>query len=354
MKIGILTFHRAHNYGAVLQCYALTQYLKSLGNDVFIIDYSSDYVQSCYKLVDLNRIKSKNPMRMISKLINEIQVYPIRKSRAEKFDTFINKYFSLLSPNNIDNLDVIVVGSDQVWNTRLTHGFDKYYWGNFIRSKNTQLISYAASIEEFWDSKCNYLAIKYLNEFDAISVREETTAICMRKLLSRKVEVGLDPTLLLDEVQWLKCATNPNIKEPYLLLYQVRVSHLCYEIAKKISEIYNIKIVFLSARADATNSIECACSSPEEFLGLFKNATFIVCSSFHGTVFSCIFKRQFYSIRINDGKDSRVENLLNLFGLEERLIQKIPDSINEIDYNSVVCNKLKIEESYKYLKCNTQ
>lgn len=346
MKIGILTFHRAHNYGAVLQCYALTQYLKSLGNDVFVIDYSSDYVQSCYKLVDLNRIKCKNPIRMISNLFNEIRVYRTRKTRAVKFDTFVNKYFSLLSPNDIDNLDVIVVGSDQVWNTRLTYGFDKYYWGNFIRNKNTRMISYAASIEEFWEQDKNKVAVKLLSNFDSISVREENAMSILQKLMPQKeISLCVDPTLLLPANIWNRIAEIPQISERYLLVYQVRNSEKTISIAQKIAKKLSLSIVYLSASVFGNNSKVSRNSSPEQYLGFFKNASFVVCTSFHGTVFSLVYEKPFVSIRLNDGRDSRVGTLLAKCDGLEHFVSEVNDNDDYcIKYHALyIDDKLKLD-----------
>lgn len=311
MRIGILTFHRAHNYGAVLQCYALLQYLKSLGNEVYVIDYSSEYVQLCYKLVDFHRIKGRNPIKVITRLINEIKLFPIRKARAEKFDMFVNKHFQLLSPSKINDLDIIIVGSDQVWNTKLTHGFDKYYWGNFAHNKKTRIISYAASIEEFWDEIYNKEAAAYLSNFDSISVREENAMNYLQKMFPQKeISQCVDPTLLLTANAWKRIAVLTN-KEKYLLVYQVRNSEKTVSIAQKIAKKLSLSIVYLSASVSGNNSKISKYASPEQYLGFFMNASFIVCTSFHGTVFSLIFEKPFVSIRLNDGRDSRVESLLS-------------------------------------------
>lgn len=352
MRIGILTFHRAHNYGAVLQCYALIQYLKSLGNEVYIIDYSSEYVQSCYKLVNYHRIRSKNPMRMISKLNNEIRAYPIRKARSEKFDTFVNKHFSLLSINNIDDLDVIIVGSDQVWNTRLTHGFDKYYWGNFIRNKNTRLISYAASIEEFWEQDNNKDAIKLLSNFDSISVREENAMLLLQKLMPQKeISLCVDPTLLIPANIWNRIAEMPQISERYLLVYQVRNSEKTVSIAQKIAKKLSLSIVYLSASVFGNNSKVSRYASPEQYLGFFKNASFVVCTSFHGTVFSLVYEKPFVSIRLNDGRDSRVETLLSKCNGLDHFISKYDEDVDCMEkYHSISIDDSMRSDSYLYLQ----
>lgn len=348
MRIGILTFHRAHNYGAVLQCYALIQYLKSLDNDVYIIDYSSQSIQSCYKLIKLHRIKSRNPFRVISKLIKEIQLYPIRKARAGKFDAFVDKHFQLLSPSSIDNLDIIIVGSDQVWNTKLTHGFNKYYWGAFSRNPKTRLISYAASIEEFWELEKNKEAIKLLSNFDSISVREEKAMIFLQELMPQKeISLCIDPTLIVPANTWNKIAEMPKTRERYLLVYQVRNSEKTVTIAQKIAKELSLPIVFLSASVTGNNSKVCKYSSPEQYLGLFKNASFIVCTSFHGTVFSLIFEKPFVSIKLNDGRDSRVETLLSKCNGLDHFISNYEEGVGCMEkYHSI-----SIDDSIKFSSC---
>lgn len=354
MNVGILTFHNAINYGAVLQCYALNEFLRIHGCNVYVINYYNKDLLTCYKVFDRHRFVCKShPLKMIRRFFLEISLILPRKDRKLKFNKFIAENFKMLEPlsNNINSLDLIVVGSDQVWNTKLTQGFDDYYWGNFKRSEKAKLISYAASIEEFWDAEKDNIAKHLLEGFDAISVREEKALKKISDVLpQRNISLTVDPTLLIDKENWSKIAKKPSVKEPYLLVYQVRQSEKVCKIAKNVAEKLSLRIVYLSADVAGLNSSCCRGASPEEYLGLFKYASFVVCSSFHGTVFSLIFEKPFISVKLNDGKDSRVETLLAQFNALHRFlsdykeIPKLNDLIEIIDYNHSVS-----ETSEKYL-----
>lgn len=336
MNIGIITFHNAHNYGAVLQCYALQTYLIQLGHDVSVINYRNNELLKCYKVFDVDRIWSKNPFKLIRNLRKELSVYSVRKKRNRNFNAFIEERLRLVEQETILSgvLDYIVIGSDQVWNIGLTGGFDKYYWGGFGHSSRTKIISYAASVEKKWPDESDVVAKNFLSKFSAISVREGNIAQIIRGYqLKAPVCVSVDPTMLLDMKSWEVMVEKPNIDGPYLLLYQVRLSDKAYEIAKSIAESKHLKLVCLSARVDGVNTKEISGASPNLFLGLFRYAEHVVCTSFHGCVFSVVFQRPFYSVRLNDGKDERAENLLHSLGLESRIVE----SGNPCDFSEDIC-----------------
>lgn len=338
MKVGILTFHRAHNYGAVLQCYALQFFLKSLGCDVFVIDYKNERLLSCYKTWDKRRFLSKNPFTLFSKSYKEFFLIKHRRTRGEKFDYFINNFFKLCesSTSNILSLDLIIVGSDQVWNTHLTSGFDKMYWGDFEIRKGAKIISYAASIEEYWENSYNTKVRLLLNKFDAISVREPKTAEVLNRIVGKEVMVSEDPTLLLDPGIWIDLAQRPSLNCKYLLLYQVRNTKEGEIYARNVARKMGLKLICLSARIDQTNSKECIDASPIEFLGWFRYASYVICTSFHGTVFSIIYKVPFVSLKLSDGKDGRVESLLKQLDIPERLVNiNTEKSLPDLNWNRV-------------------
>ena len=149
MKIGILTFHCAHNYGAVLQCYALLQYLRSLGHEALIVNYRPEYLLKPYTIVpDLGNTSLVGKIKI---LLNFILSFPVRVIRYKGFEKFIDKYLLLskvVDRASIDSLacNIYIIGSDQVRNPKITEGFDDVYWGNFVVRKNVKKITYAVSI----------------------------------------------------------------------------------------------------------------------------------------------------------------------------------------------------------------
>lgn len=176
MKIGILTFHCANNNGAVLQCYALQEYIKTLGHEVYVIDYRPDYVAKRYVVFSFRRLLSKNLIKTFKRICTEPYLYHIQKKRQYGIDEFVSNKMNLY-PYNSDiynaGFDAIILGSDQIWNPKLTgKGFDEVLGGSGFSCKK---ISYAASNRS---SSLNNVEkdfyIAHLKELDAIGVREST------------------------------------------------------------------------------------------------------------------------------------------------------------------------------------
>lgn len=327
MRIGILTFHAAHNYGAVLQCYALQTFLQSKGDDVSVIDYRNPKLLDFYKCFRKERFLRKNLLLMVWNLCRELYYYRRRKQRYDSFTHFIETQLKLVGVDTIENnpFDVIIVGSDQVWNTRLTRGFDQYYWGEFKRPPKTRLVTYAASMQDNWPKEQDGIIAEKLQNFYKISVREVSLAQKLHGLTGLCIQNVVDPTLLLSPDDWERIAVKPQVPNHYLLLYQVDNSSRNEEIAQNVAAKYSLPIVHLSADVVKDNSSSVCSASPAEFVGLFLYADFVICSSFHGTVFSLLFEKKFYSVRLEKNKNARVESLLSQLGLIDRFISEYND-----------------------------
>lgn len=350
MRIGILTFHAAHNYGAVLQCYSLQEYLKSLGHDVYVIDYQNDRMLAVYKRFRVERILRKNPIHMVNSLLNEISLFRRRKKRYSAFHKFIAEKLNLTSVETIERFpfDIIFIGSDQVWNYKLTYGFDSYYWGDFKRPSHTRLASYAASMQDRWPESKDEIIKSKLKNFDFISVRESSLAKKLQTLSpNKRVYHVVDPTLLLSVSIWNRIATHPNIESPYVLFYQVDVNPLAREIAKIIAEREGLKLFVISANIQDENDDFAASVSPADFVGLVKCSRMVVSASFHATVFSILLKKDFYSIKTH-GKNARINSLLSSLGLGSRTVESVPERIESVDYSLVNIENIK-KESVRFL-----
>lgn len=348
MKIGILTFHRAHNYGAVLQAYALQEMLRSKGHHVEFIDYRNPYLLGVYNCFSWKRFITKN----VKRAIKELSLIIKRKRRYDNFQHFIeSKLYVSNQSYNLTSYDIIIIGSDQVWNTKLTHGFDFMYWGNW-EHHNTVVVSYAASMEDHISSDKKLEMSRLLKNFDFVSVREENLKSQLRLLTDKNINVVVDPTLLLNRERWLDIEIKPIVKGNYILLYQVRNNGIAENMAKQISKRMNAKIVHLSARIDLGNDKETISSGPLEFLNLFCYAKFVVCTSFHGTIFSLIYHVPFCSVILKDGNDARVINILSQVGLEKRGVSEYTDYLfSPVNWKSVDerIDKMR-QESMNYLK----
>lgn len=340
-KVGILTFHCAHNYGAVLQAYALQQHLASLGYFVEIIDYRPVYITECYKQSISFYRPYFNPLKKVLSYVKMIFLYlcdrfknktkyKIIKQSRVRFNQFIETKLNLSSNSyeksfdlNFD-YDFYVIGSDQVWNSNITRGFDKIFFGAFKVSDNCRIITYAASMSNYSSmSKDLDIIRKYLHNLHAIGVRELELQDYLNSYFNIQSELVLDPTLLVDPQFFCKIATTPLIKEKYILVYSLGLFDEEMRIAKLVSQKNDIPIVVLKGETRSmTYNNKVYSISPEEFLGLFQKASFVVTASFHGTVFSIINNKPFYSIKSGTDKDSRLQTLLSLLNLTDRFLNK--------------------------------
>ncbi len=347
MRIGILTFHRAHNYGAVLQCYALQQYLISLGHDAYVIDYNKKELWAGYdwrdKVYERQILKKtiKFPFRYFR------YIWGRRKQilRYYKFVFFQNHILRLSSIRSINRspYDLILIGSDQVWNTNITMGLDPYYWGVFDRPSSTKVATYAASLRALWEEKDYKFIHHALQMLDGISVRESAVGQYVKNLFpDLMVSCVPDPVFLLPAHQWLSFAKIPAYKKPYAFFYQAERSEVVYNTACEISSKFGLPLIVLSADARARNSKECHSASPQEFIGWIQNADLVITSSFHALAFSIIFQKDFYAINLNKGKDERLNSILSLFGLEERLVDNVNMcKVMKPHYNTEAMNLLR-------------
>ncbi len=362
MKVGILTFHRAVNYGAVLQAFSLKQHLESLGCEVSIIDYAPEGMGDI--LFRLKGYSLKNQLiRFISNIVM-IPIIPLKIFRRNKFRRFISMYLNLthkvVRGSQISGYDYIIIGSDQVWNIYFTGGtFDEFYWGNFIHS-GSKLFSYAASASEnFEETFEKPECAKYLKNFSHIGVREEVLAKKISSfqlgILIRKV---LDPTLLVNSSIFNLFFTQRPYHRKYLLVYQVLrpKNNVLLNLARRIAKEKGLEIVeiasYLSMNKSLLSKNYLKDKSPDQFVNLFYHADFVITTSFHGTAFSIIFKKDFLVYSIDNKTDERARELLSNVGLQDRMISSFnfyPKG--QIDWLSV---ELKLdslrEESNLFIK----
>lgn len=334
-KIGIVTFHCSNNYGAVLQSYGLQEYIKKMGHEVYIINYTPEYKLKLYAKSSIRYWLSRNPYKCIKRLITEIRIRKIRIDRWNAFECFRKKYLNLYPYNeNSDykDFDVILLGSDQIWNTDLSGGFfDGIYWGEGIKCK---VISYAASSRKQNYSEEEKNIIKsYLHELTAVSVREETFKDYLQSFCCQDISVVLDPSLLAGCEIYKRISKKPK-QNNYLLVYEISRNMTTQEIAREISRENNLQIVELLNSPISPDSTLDQTASPEEFIGYIANASFVITTSFHGLAFSFMFQRDFYAIKQHTDADDRLNSFLKQVGLEERFITSVDEIKKEkIDYS---------------------
>ena len=359
-KVGIITFHFADNFGAVLQTYALSKTIEKFDLEVEIIDYVPKKLRDFYNLYPnvIYAISEYGILSTIRILINK--TYNLRRNiiRTRNFNLFRNSHFKVSKKiNNLNQLkeekftyNYCIVGSDQVWNPKFFSKVSGTYFLNFI-GPDIKKISYAASIAQEVD-KCYYNEfIKHLDSFSHISVREESAKLFLEKIIDKNIEVTLDPTLLLDSKEWNKIGRKNNIKDKYILVYDLTSSTLVIDLANKLSLITGYKIISYTCDSNYKNWIgSFSTYNPSNFLDLIANAEFVVTNSFHGTVFSIIYKRDFYTIP-HPTRGSRMIELLNKLDLNSRIIKDDVDIRNSDIHN--IINFYDVEKKVLELRSNS-
>lgn len=326
MKIGILTFHRAHNYGAVLQCYALQETLKRMGHDVYVIDYRQPWIEEFYKYFSFKmmKLRASEPGGVFSYIRNCIKKFLWSPYRRNYFTGFTDRYLNLTSPCTYtipQDMDCYVIGSDQLWSLHCLGGsFDDVYLGEFARPQGSRLIGYAISADVRSVEMLAGSGIASLRSFDALSMREERIASMVSTLYGSKCPTCLDPTLLTDENVWAPVINEKWKERRYVLIYEVRwnketkgrLRRKAEELARKIGDCEVIDLTGMKYPVT-------------DFVSLFKFARYVVTTSFHGIVFSILFETPFYALPLWDTYDLRYRELLNVLGLEERLVSHKAD-----------------------------
>ena len=346
MKIGILTFHRADNYGAVLQCYALQTYLRKIWDNVEVVDYRQPAIERTYNALSAEVVyKWKfHPLR----LLRYVKGSPRRWMRRHLFDKFRKKYLLLSKPFSGKKTlayDLLIHGSDQIWNPKLTGGIpDRVYLGFYDIQANAKKVTYAVSFENkpIPQDEIGIYA-EGLKNFSAISLREQSLAKLLEPLTDKKLSVVADPTLLLSREDFDVIAEDLTKKRKYVLVYAVGPKDLALHVARRIAAERHLEIIDITDKE----------MSPGLFVGYFKQADFIVAVSFHGTVFSLLYNKSFYTIATGMTSDVRYHDLLDKFGMPDRCITRMPDKITDVDYSEFENNKERMVQASRDFIANT-
>ncbi|MBR2980129.1 MAG: polysaccharide pyruvyl transferase family protein [Myxococcaceae bacterium] len=348
-RIGILTFHRALNYGAILQTYALQQAIARLSPDidVRVVDYFCPAIErpAIPRRVHWRRGAAFGLSRYLFQVLNS----PAYLAKKRPFKLFCQRHLSLTRRVNaadiasiVDEFDYFVSGSDQVWNRDMTGG-DGVYFLDF--APENMRVAYAPSFggarinrdDEDW-----YRA--QLQGWARLSAREERGASFVRKLTGKQVPVVLDPTFLLSADEWLRISEAPFRirKNKYILIYKNRASPNMIRLARKLAARHGWLVRWVAPDLRQMGREFFLPQSPSEFIGLMRGAEFVLTNSFHGTAFSIILQKPFLS-EVVDGHgavNARVDNILTLLGLQERgrmdaaMLERDMDSC-AIDWNAV-------------------
>lgn len=357
-KIGLLTFHRPLNYGAVMQTIALYKVL-SIHGDTELLDFRNADFENLYGLLP------RNWKNCIKRLIFPKETIKLVKKRM-LFDRFIKDNCVLshhYTENNISECDsryaVFFVGSDQVWRpgSRL-HS----YLLDFCTSKNK--FSYASSIgiDCFDENESKYLDLyrDNISKFKCVSVRERSGVALLAKLVETKIVEVLDPVYLLEQNEWHEIAQNRTTfnERGYVLLYLTQIYSDIVEFGIKLSENRKIKLVTLNSKqyrlsAEMLAHVEVIdVLSPYDWIKMIENADLVITNSFHGLSFAIIMRKNFYwdylkpPIRSNE----RLRNIAETFSVCNRNIGCYSKENAEIDWKKISSTlEIRRKESMNFL-----
>lgn len=321
LRIGILTFHYAQNYGAVLQCYALQKKLEKYfpNAEIFVINYKNQKIVQDYALF---QIENKNFYRKHRSLIASLVYFPQRAKCSRNFKIFTNNYLKI-GTSDLSEYDAIFYGSDQIWNPNITGGVDHVYFGQGFGNAK---IAYGAS--DGGKLKVTSEIKRLLQKFSALSVREKSIAEKFAGLGIR-TSIVCDPVFLLSVDEWRKVAVLPHEKN-YVFAYKVSENPFFDAEAEKIGKKLKkkvIQVVYVKHRRKFFCKSQKIIQgiSPFEFIGYIAAADFVLTTSFHGTAFSILFNRPFCALEIDSGSE-RITELLEAIGLEKRYDKSVSES----------------------------
>lgn len=343
-KIGIMTFHRAKNYGAMLQSYALQETLNKKF-DTYLVDYRCPEIEEKYYVKKTLVRKIKNFLKLFFQTEYILSV----NKKNRRFNEFVNNFLKTSKPYYAQNIaeannefDAFIAGSDQIWNMKWS-GTDWNYFLEFADSNKK--FSYAVGLGNSIDEAYKMRILKDVESFQAILTREEDGRRLLKSIGVKK-EIGTvcDPVFLLGKKEWTEKLALEQIqkkRKKYLLLYFVAKPTDAIPFAKKIAEQDDLEIVYVNINAEKnipSDFTDVIGIGPREFLGLIKNAEVVITTSFHAMAFSLIFNKKFYYELCKDGSNnnSRLENLANICDVTDReILTSYPTRENEINWDAV-------------------
>lgn len=334
-KVLALTFHRAENYGSMLQAYALQEFVQGLDNNISynILDYAPPVQKNMYKTVP----QIKDVRSLIKALVSIRYIRDLRLKKA-RFNKFVKNYLKCTQVIDsekkelqavVASYDISIFGSDQIWNTN-GKDFDWIYMGEGI--SGIRKISYAASMgsgyfNKDWNQVHRDKMKELLKDFIQISVREIGVKNMVENLCDLPVLQNIDPVFLLDGDIWVrKLKLKHATEKKYILFYSLNPDKLVLEIVKEISRILGLPIVItkFNNMHDIVNPFEKKYDTgPIEFLNLLYNAELVLSTSFHGVAFAILLNKPFYAI--NPYSDSRLDSILESCSLNDRAIKDMND-----------------------------
>ncbi|MDB4497728.1 polysaccharide pyruvyl transferase family protein [Gammaproteobacteria bacterium] len=360
MKIGIFTFHRAINYGAVLQACSLKRFLEKSGHQVEFVDYWPDYHNDLQKRFVID---SSTLSRRIRSFGYSFLTCMRSQKRRKAFQSFLQRELGLVSSVKYRdskklyslNYDALIYGSDQIWwHSQLPDfkGYDRVYWGQYV-PLSIPKITYAASMGKVNFQMNDLEQLKHdLKAFSSLSVREKALQLALKDTLKVDSQCVLDPVFLNSKESWIELAEKGKrpIKEAYLFYYNLLPNKATDEKVAFLAKKHHLKVVRITGRVRpfTYQSMYHDSVSPYDFLAYIQYASMVVSSSFHGVALSLIMEKEFIATGFGD-KTTRVISLLSQLNLENRLVNE-KSQID--DFQSI--NYVKVTQKLKDLSQNSK
>lgn len=359
-KTATVTWITWLNYGSYLQAYALQQVIQKLGYSNAIID-DERVVYPFGNPIDLRMRNLSIYKRMkfrVARLLkhDDNRIVENRFKRFRRKHLIIDNDFAQFEELN-QKYDIFIAGSDQIW-APTKEIFKPYYYLDFATKKK---ISYAASVNsDCYPDEFKESVSELLKGFSHISVREGAGKKMLESFIQQDIEVSIDPTLLLTSVDWQKVANKSRKKHPFVLCYLLSFNEAYLQYAKSFAKQKKLPLcIFSNNEQYRQYADEMLAAGPSEFVGSFRDATFILTDSFHGTIFSILHEKDFITFKRFKGKEGsnqneRLNNLFHITGIEGRFINE-QDLFNvtlaPVDYELVNSNLAKErEKAINYLR----
>lgn len=326
-KIGIATFCRANNYGAVLQAYGLSQYLKK-DNEVEFLDLRFNPA--------VENVQKKDKYSLYQKIFGKIRAFKFEQFRNENLKISNEVIYGDKDSEKLqDKYDYYVVGSDQVWNTDITNNTRAFFL-DFVKEKTK--IAYAAS---FGKSNLNEterkLSEENLKNYKGLSVREKQSAIYLKQELNINAQVVCDPVFLISKNEWIKKCNLKNKKKSYILIYYMECNSILELVIEKIKKEYNFPIIAIQGGMQKLKGIKHLDGiGPKDFLNIVYNAKFVITNSFHALAFSIIFNKKVIVFE-HSKWNLRLSNLLELTENNDKIL-RLTDKIDDKTINEKIIN----------------
>lgn len=356
MKVVIATSQNAINYGAVLQAYALYRFIKNMGITPCLLNVKRKS-KLYFSPLDFSSVKN-----IISGILNNaIGLWYINAihTKKKRFESFVKnnikttQEYKLVSEllKNPPKADIYITGGDQMFNT-CSGVSDVGFLG--FGDENIKRVSYSTSMG-ISEPPREYLNqfVNMINRYYMVSLREKSAKNFIDKHCKVKTTNNIDPVFLLNKNEWLEIISEQERirSKPYILVYQLLYHPLTVQILEKLRAKtgHDVVIISPSARNRIKGNQVIRNAGPIEFISLFSNAEAIITTSFHGTCFSILFEKDFYSL-VNTKREVRINELLELFGLTHRMVTESADiDFKEIDYTYprlIIENERKRSKEY--------